>query len=126
MNVVSNGWKPVIKTLIISLCSVKWVEVSGVVFRPSCALVLKIEESPEFGKVIKILVADSTKVYFEVEPLATLEFDDHFHCYVVSGSGTPTQTISYSCLQSPIPYHIRILPGTFSTCTIVGKHYFTF
>ena len=78
---------------VLSCFRVKWVEITGTMYRLSCALVLdKDDNFPVFGKLVEIfvVVASShisplhtyTSRYnpLQVQPFTTTDFDEHTLC----------------------------------------------
>ena len=91
-----------------------------------CALVLRngdySDDFPTFGKLLDIYVVNS-KVYFEIQEYATLEFDSHFHCFHVRLT-TIKKVVATDHLFSYYPHQVRPLPGCVATHCIVPKHHF--
>ena len=79
---------------------------------------------PVFGRLETIYVVNSKKVFFEVQLLETVEFCEHFHCFLVQITHTPFVYVSSDSLLSPIPHHVRVLPGSIGTLCIVPLHHF--
>ena len=84
----------------------KWVRVAGVLYKTPCALLLKVDNDyPQFGRLIEILVLNSSRIVFHVGVMETTTFLSHFNAYCVSP--TPShQVIALSHLHSPFPVHI--------------------
>ena len=111
---------------VLPLFRVNWVEVNGTHYKKPCVLVTEVEsEYPKFAKLMDVFVVDSKKVVFQVQPLQTVEFIPHFHCYVVEHS--LCQSFVYVSVQSlftHLPHHLRVLPGSIGTLCVVPRHHF--
>ena len=98
----------------------------GTLYKKSCTLVAKMDtDYPVFGKLLNIFVINYNEVYFEVQVLNTLEFNYHYHCFVLQKSSVKS-TVKYNNLFSFKPHHIRTMPVCHSIIHyIVPKYYFT-
>ena len=100
-----------------------WASVSGTLYKKDCGLVLEGKDDiPVFGKLLDIYVHDHT-LYFHINILETLEYNSHFHCFVVKKSHTDKIIIA-SDLSVHIPHHIRLLPGQRGKHCIVPCYHF--
>ena len=110
----------------ILLHTVHWAEVDGVLYKKKCALVTGVGvEHPEFAQLEEIYVVNSKKVLFDLQPLETVNFNEHFHSFVVQPvlSHNPHVYLCKETLLSPIPHHVRVLPASIGTLCIVPKHH---
>ena len=83
------------------------------------------EYYPLFGKLLDIFVVDCTQVYFQVQVLETLEFNHHYHCFVVQMSSVKC-IVKHKDILSYLPHQFRTMPTCNSiTHCIVLKHHFT-
>ncbi len=103
-----------------------WVEVDGVLYKKPCVLVTSMGlDHPNFAKLIHIFVLDSKKVIFQVQPLQTIEFNPHFHCFTVKQSPIEPYVFTFvQSLFSYLPHHLRVLPASFGNLCVVSGHFF--
>ena len=98
-------------------------------YKKPCALVLGMrDEWPVFGKLDEVYVLNSNSVYFNIQPLETIEYSSHFHCYIVKVSDSLTQIVSHKSLFSFVP-HVRILPGSillYQSIILLVHHFILF
>ena len=86
-------------------------------------LLLKMkDEFPIFGKLTDIYMVNSS-VSFYVQVLDTLQFNHHFHCYVIKPS-SEMLIVKHSELHSFLPHHVRTIPGCTGLFCVVGHHHF--
>lgn len=101
-----------------------WVKKNGLLYKPSCAVVLRIENDyPLFGQVQNIYVVDSNDVFLSVKLLVTFDYYAHCHAYLVSVSHT-IETVRISSLFSVFPLMLRNLcvHGHLHRCVVVKHH----
>ena len=107
------------------LSRVNWIDLDGILYKIPCSLVVRnkeVEDFPTFGKLLDVYVAD-TKVYFEVQEYKTVDFNSHFHCFIVQLS-TVKQVVCHDDLFCVHPHYVRLLPGTRGTQCIIPKYHF--
>ena len=74
---------------------------------------------PVFKKLLNIFVINYNEVYFEVQVLNTLEFNCHYHCFVVQMSSLKS-TVKYNNLFFSFqPHHIRTMPVLIQSYTVL-------
>jgi hypothetical protein len=87
---------------------IKWINIGHYTFKPQCvALCTVIDGLPQFGLVTKIIGLQSS-IFFVMELLETLYFDQHFHAYAVKHSDCPKlDCMDFTSLKDHIPlqYH---------------------
>lgn len=78
----------------------RWVNVNGTVYSSqeySAIIVNSLELMPQFGLIKNIFVTESNKIGFLYYVMQTLEFDEHYHAYVVKKPGV-INFIEYSAM----------------------------
>lgn len=101
-----------------------WVKKDNILYKPSCVVILGVEdEYPLFGKVQDIYIVDSSRVYFCVRLLSTLEFNSHRHVYLVKLT-TSTSIVCISSLCNVFPLSLRKISinGTLYLSLVVKYH----
>lgn len=105
--------------------SVKYVTVNGQTYKPSCAVVLAVDEEeadPVFGKVKAVYIVDGRPVLF-VSVFDTQKYSNHFHAYIVVTTARQ-KTVLVDSLFSPFPLHIRkVKCSSVMRTLIVVKHH---
>ena len=103
----------------------KYVSVNGQTYKPSCAVVVDVDQSegdPIFGKVVGVYNINERPVLC-VKLYETYEYSKHYHAYIVTPTSTNKITL-VSNLFSPFPLHIRKLctSSVTFTCIVVKYH----
>ena len=87
--------------------SVNWVIVDGIVYKKPCAVVIELGEDPVFAKLMGIYTTNFKDIYFDLMIFRTLEFDHHYHSYIVEPT-SHTRTIKPTDLAFHLPHHISV------------------
>jgi hypothetical protein len=86
-----------------------WVKIGHYVFKPTAVAVNTICDGiPQFG-IVTDVIAINNKIYFVLEVLETVHYDEHFHAYAVKHPSQHYHTcVSIDCLKDHIPlqYHV--------------------
>lgn len=101
-----------------------WVKRNGVLYKPSCVVVLRVEdEYPMFGQIKDIYVVNSYDVYFRVKLLSTDQFNSHCHSYFVSVTSDYC-SVQASSLLDVFPLYLRkmTIKGKLHQCITVKHH----
>lgn len=89
-------------------------------YKTPCAHVIRSGEYPVFGKLLSVYVLKHNPL-FHVQVLKTLEFCNHYHCYVVELRSEELY-VPASDLVSYLPLHMHTFPGQRHIRVIVPKH----
>ena len=90
---------------------IRWISIGHYTFKPHCvALCAVLDGQPQFGIVTKIVGLQSS-IFFVLEMLQTLHFDQHFHAYAVKHYDCPKlECRALKSLKDHIPlqyYHVK-------------------
>ena len=98
-----------------------WVAINGTEYK-NCGLLLRAEDDAPVFKLFAVYLCDH-KVYFHVNALDTLQYNAHFHCFIVKLCQRES-IIRHSDLLLYVPHHIRSFPGHPGKHCIVPCYHF--
>lgn len=108
------------------LCRTRWIRICGTLYKPSCVVVLGVEDDyPVFAEVKGLFVVNSLQPHFEIVKLKTIEFNSHHHFYVVERpSPLHALCVTHKNLLDPHPLHLRRASVCGHVClSVVVKHH---
>ena len=80
---------------------------AGVLYKSPCALLLGVDDDyPQYGRLIEIIIVNSSCIMFNVCVKKTVSFLSHYSAYCLSSSSSIHRVIPLLELHSPFPIHI--------------------